>query len=138
MKIKESTEIRVRFNETDSLGVVWHGNYLTYFEDGREYFGQKHGISYLDVLANGFATPIVESVCQHKLPLKYGDIATIETTFEDSPASKMIFTYKILNPKGEVVCTGKTIQVFIDKKGELSLINPPFFESWKMKVGLLK
>jgi len=138
MKIKETTTIRVRFNETDPLGIVWHGNYITYFEDGRESFGEKHGISYLDVKANGFVTPIVESSCQHKLPLRYGDIATIETTFEDSPAAKMIFTYKILNPEGKVVCLGKTIQVFLDMDDNLSLTLPSFFEKWKKKVGLLK
>ena len=108
MKIKEITNIRVRFNETDSLGIVWHGNYISYFEDGREDFGKKHNISYLDVKENGYITPIVESVCQHKLPLRYGDIATIETTFEDTPAAKMIFTYKIFNPIGEVVCEDYT------------------------------
>ena len=137
MELKEKTDIRIRFNETDSLGIVWHGNYITYFEDGREDFGKKHGISYLDAKTNGFATPIVESVCKHKLPLKYGDIATIETTYVDTPANKMIFTYIIFNPKGEIVCTGKTIQVFIDEKGNLVLNNPKFFKSWKKKVGLL-
>ncbi len=137
MEIKETSKIRVRFNEVDSLGIVWHGNYITYFEDGREYFGEKHGISYLDVKAKGLATPIVESVCKHKLPLKYGDIVTIETTFVDTPANKLIFTYKIYNPEGEIVCTGKTVQVFINEKGELVLNVPPFIVAWKKKVGLL-
>ncbi len=137
MELKEVTNIRIRFNETDPLGIVWHGNYITYFEDGREDFGIKHGISYLDVKANGFATPIVESICKHKLPLKYGDIATIETTYVDTSANKMIFTYIIFNPQGEVVCTGKTIQVFIDEKGALVLNIPTFFAAWKKKIGLL-
>lgn len=138
MRLKETTNIRVRFNETDSLGIVWHGHYITYFEDGREDFGKKHGISYLDIKSQGFVTPIVESSCQHKLPLKYGDIAKIETTFEDHPATKMVFSYKIFNPEGEVVCTGKTIQVFLDEKGELILNMPLFFERWKRKVGLIQ
>lgn len=137
MKLKETTNIRVRFNETDPLGIVWHGNYITYFEDGREDFGMKNGISYLDIKREGYVTPIVESSCHHKLPLKYGDIASIETTFEDSPAAKMIFKYKIFNPEGKVVCTGKTIQVFVDDAGELSLSLPPFFEKWKQKMKLL-
>ena len=138
MKITKSTEFRVRFNETDPLGIVWHGNYITYFEDGREDFGRKHDISYLKVQENGYVTPIIESSCKHKLPLRYGDIATIETTFEDSPAAKMIFTYKIFNPEGKVVCLGKTIQVFLDiNTNELSLTLPLFFETWKGKVGLL-
>ncbi len=137
MEIKETSIIKVRFNETDPLGIVWHGNYITYFEDGREDFGRKHGISYLDVKANGFATPIVESICKHKLPLKYGDIATIETAYVDTLANKMIFTYIIFNPEGKIVCTGKTIQVFIDDNGELVLNIPTFFAAWKKRVGLL-
>ena len=132
----EST-IRVRFNETDPLGIVWHGYYITYFEDGREAFGRAHDISYLDIKANGYTTPIVKSTCEHKLPLHYGEIAKIVTTYVDSLAAKMIFKFEIFNPKGEVVCTGETIQVFLDYDGELSLTQPKFFEDWKLKVGLL-
>lgn len=131
-------DIRVRFNETDPLGIVWHGYYITYFEDGREAFGREHGISYLDVHANGYTTPIVKSTCEHKLSLKYGDVARIETTIVDSPAAKMIFRYTIYDVNNEVACTGETVQVFVDEKGDLSLYCPPFFEEWKRKVGLLK
>ena len=137
MEIKENTEISVRFQEVDSLGIVWHGHYISYFEEGRENFGIKHKISYLDAKSNGYATPIVESYCKHKLPLKYGDTVKIETTFVDTPANKMIFTYKIFNKEGNVVCTGKTIQVFLNENGELVLNMPVFIENWKRKVGLL-
>ncbi|MBC8883392.1 acyl-CoA thioesterase [Flavobacterium piscinae] len=133
-----SKDIRVRFNETDPLGIVWHGYYITYFEDGREAFGREHGISYLDVHKYGFTTPIVKSVCEHKLSLRYGDVARIETTIIDTPAAKMIFRYKIFDANNEVACTGETVQVFVDVNGNLSLNNPPFYEEWKRKVGLLK
>jgi len=138
MTIKDTTTIRVRFNETDPLGIVWHGNYISYFEEGREAFGRKHSLSYLDIKNNGYVTPIVESFSRHKLPLKYGDVATIETTFEDVPAAKMIFTYKIFNTEGKVVCLGRTIQVFVEVNGDLSLNLPSFFKAWKKKVGLIK
>lgn len=136
-EISFTSEIRVRFAETDPLGIVWHGNYIQYFEDGREAFGRHHGISYLDQKAQNFSTPIVESKCEHKLPLTYGDVATIKTTYIDSAAAKMIFKYEILNPEGKVVCTGKTVQVFVELGGELSLVIPEFFMEWKQKVGLL-
>lgn len=132
-----SQDIRVRFNETDALGVVWHGYYLHYFEDGREAFGRKHGISYLDVKANGYVTPIIKSSCEHKLPLRYGEIATIETTFINTPAAKIIFKYKIVNANDETVCTGETTQVFIDDNNNLSLNFPPFFKTWKDSKGLI-
>ena len=132
-----SKEIRIRFNETDPLGIVWHGNYITYFEDGREAFGRTHGISYLDVQENGFATPIINFNCDHKISLKYGEVVRIETIFVNTPAAKMIFRYKIYNSKNELACFGETTQVFIDLEGTLSLYNPPFYETWKKKVGLL-
>ena len=135
-EITFSSEIRVRFTETDPLGIVWHGNYIQYFEDGREAFGREHGISYLEQKANGFTSPIVKSSCEHKLPLRYGDVATIKTTFVDSPAAKMVFRYKIFDPKGQLVCRGETVQVFLDENGELSLTPPPFFSNWKRKMGL--
>lgn len=136
-EISFTSEIRVRFTETDPLGIVWHGNYIQYFEDGREAFGREHGISYLDQKSFGFTSPIVKSVCEHKLPLRYGDVAIIKTTFIPSAAAKMIFRYKIYDPNNNLVCTGETIQVFLDEKGDLSLTNPPFFKAWKQKMELL-
>lgn len=136
-EISFTSDVRVRFTECDPLGIVWHGNYIQYFEDGREAFGRHHGISYLDQEKQKFATPIVKSTCEHKLPLKYGDVATIKTTYVDSAAAKMIFKYKIFNPEGQVVCTGETVQVFVELFGEMSLEIPDFFREWKQKVGLL-
>jgi len=136
-EISHTSEVRVRFAECDPLGIVWHGNYIQYFEDAREAFGRHHGISYLDQKAHNFSTPIVSSKCEHKLPLRYGDIATIKTTYIDSPAAKMVFGYEILNPDGQLVCKGETVQVFVELHGDLSLIAPDFFTNWKKKVGLL-
>ncbi|GAA3508349.1 acyl-CoA thioesterase [Aquimarina addita] len=135
--IKHTHEVRVRFNDCDPLNVVWHGIYITYFEEGREAFGRNEGISYLDVKANGYVTPIVSSGCQHKLPLTYGDIATVETIYVDSPAAKIIFRYKVYNQKKELVCVGETVQVFIDDNGVMSLTIPQFFMDWKHRVGLI-
>lgn len=129
--IKHRETLRVRFSEVDALGIVWHGHYIVYFEDGREAFGRKHGISYLDVEANGFTTPIVKSSCEHFFPLKYGETFTIETTFIDSPSAKMIFKYELFNEDKKLVCRGETVQVFVDADGDLALYAPEFFQEWK-------
>ncbi|MGB1268923.1 MAG: acyl-CoA thioesterase [Flavobacteriaceae bacterium] len=136
-EISFTSSIRVRFTETDPLGIVWHGNYIQYFEDGREAFGRHHGISYLDQKKQGYTTPIIKSSCEHKAPLGYGDIATIKTFYVDCLAAKMIFRYEIYNTEQKLVCTGETVQVFVEDQGELSLTIPSFFEAWKQKVGLL-
>jgi len=140
-EVKELTiakDIRIRFNETDPLGIVWHGYYITYFEDGREAFGREHGISYLDVNKYGYTTPIVKSSCEHKLPLRYGDVARIETTIVNAPAAKIIFRYKIFDGNNNLACTGETFQVFVNSEGMMVLNYPPFFEEWRRKKGLDK
>src|SRR5690606_13491916 len=135
--LSESTEIQVRFSEVDSLGIVWHGHYILYFEQGREAFGRKYGIDYLTVQRSGFTTPIVKSTCEHKLPLRYGETARVETAFVDTPAVKMILRFIIFNAQNQLVCTGETVQVFLDENNNLVLNTPDFILHWKRKVGLL-
>jgi len=77
--LQDQTEITVRYNEADPLGIVWHGHYLRYFEDGREAFGKIHGVSYLDFYRNGLAVPVVSVNCDYKRPLRYGDSVIVET-----------------------------------------------------------
>ncbi len=135
--LQHITRFRVRFNETDPLGIVWHGHYITYFEDGREAFGETYGISYRDIQGNGFLAPVVKCTCEYKLPLRHGDWATVETVFVNHPAAKMVFRYTIYNAAEQTVATGETIQVFTDTDGVLVLTNPPFFADWKTRHGLL-
>lgn len=135
--VTSTYKFRIRFNETDPLGIVWHGNYLIYFEEGREAFGREHNLTYLDIEKEGYVVPIVKSECEHKISLKYGEYATIETTLIPTLAAKIIFEYKIYNQNNEVVCTGQTTQVFVEKNGGLSLNNPDFYQNWKQKMELV-
>ncbi|TJZ61935.1 acyl-CoA thioesterase [Sphingobacterium olei] len=137
LHLSVSKEVSIRFNEVDSLGIVWHGHYISYFEDGREAFGVLHGIDYLTVQREGYTTPIVKSICEHKLPLRYGDVCRIETTFVDTPTAKLIFRYRIFNAHNQLACTGETVQVFLDAANNLVLNTPAFIMDWKKKMGLL-
>ncbi len=130
-----STEIVVRFNEADPLGIVWHGHYVRYFEDGREAFGHAYGLSYLDVYKQGFSVPIVKFQCDYKKSLRYGDTMLLETTYTPCDAAKLQFSYQLYNAATkELVAKGSSVQVFMDlKTNSLQLTNPPFFENWKNK-----
>jgi acyl-CoA thioester hydrolase len=134
-KLVTKTEILVRFNEADPLGIVWHGHYIRYFEDGREDFGNRYGIGYLDFFKNGFVIPIVNVDCSFKKSLRYGDTVIVETNFIPCDAAKIKFSYRLFNKKTqELVATGSSVQVFLDKEhSSLQLLNPPFFEAWKRK-----
>lgn len=125
---------RVKFNEVDSLGIVWHGNYISYFEEGREAFGRKHGLDYLEIKRNHFTTPIVDVNCNYKLPLKYGDIYTIKTSILDHPAAKIVLQYEIFNENEQLICEGQTTQVFVDLEGKMMLYKPLFFQEWQENV----
>ena len=132
------SETLVRFNEVDPMGIVWHGNYIKYFEDGREAFGAQYGISYLNVYKQGLTIPLVSINCDYKKSLQYGDKAIIETKFIDSPAAKILFEYKIYRASDHsLAATGKSTQVFLNKKGELQLIIPDFIIEWKKQMGFL-
>ena len=136
--LNSKTTILVRFNEADPLGIVWHGHYIRYFEDGREAFGNIHGLGYLEVYKQGFVIPIVSVQCDFKRPLRYGNSVIVETTYMPCEAAKMKFNYRLYNAAtNELVATGSSIQVFLDKVSSmLQLINPPFFEEWKRQHGL--
>lgn len=130
--LTETLTITVRFSETDPLGIVWHGNYIKYFEDGREAFGLKYGISYLDVERYGYATPIIKTVCEHKKMARYAEQLRIETSYVPTSAAKLIFHYKIYNQANELVCIGETIQVFTFLSDHtLSLNKPDFYLQWE-------
>lgn len=128
-----STELRVRFSEVDSMHIVWHGEYVKYFEDGREAFGEHfNGIGYMDIYESGYTAPIVEMNLSYKRSLRCGEMAVVETRFIDVEAAKLCFDYVIRRKSNaEVVATGSSTQVFVDAKGDLMLITPRFFTEWK-------
>jgi acyl-CoA thioester hydrolase len=135
--LKSVKEIEVRFNELDPLGVVWHGNYIKYFEDGRENFGQKYGISYNDLKRERIIAPIVSVKCDYKKFVRYGEKLIIETSYTDNLAAKFVLDYSIYRQtNNELVAKGQTIQVFTDIEGKLILIWPEYFREWKLKWGL--
>lgn len=138
IKLVAETEFKIRFSEVDSLRMVWHGHYLQYFELGREAFGEKYHLEYLSVYEKGFVVPLVRTVVEHKAPLVYGDSAIVITEYEDTPAAKIKFKYKIFSKNtGLLAATGETIQVFLNTDGELNITMPPFFEEWKRKWNLV-
>ncbi len=135
--LKNIKETEVRFSEVDSMGIVWHGHYIKYFEDGRESFGREHQLGYMDVYDRGFFIPIVNINCNYKKPIVYNGPLMIETTFVDTPAAKIIFDYKLYHKEtGEVYATGTSEQVFLTKERELHLTIPEFYARWKKEKGL--
>lgn len=130
----DRTSFKVRFSEVDSMQIVWHGEYIRYFEDGRESFGKRYGISYWDIYNSGFMAPIVDLTCQYKTSLTFGEDAIVETRYMATDAAKIVFEYTIFKADGKtIVATGSSIQVFLNKNNQLELNNPEFYQDWKKK-----
>lgn len=133
--LRTTTEVLIRFNEADPLGIVWHGHYIRYFEDAREAFGREHGLGYLDFYKKGLVIPVVHVDCNYKKSVRFGETITVEAIYIPCEAAKIQFNYNLYNKEGQVVATGSTVQVFLEKDSQvLQLINPPFFEEWKQKM----
>ena len=136
--LKAEKEFCVRFSEVDSMNIVWHGSYSLYFEDAREAFGQKYGLEYLYMFEQGFYAPLVELHFEYKRPLTYRDKGKVEIIFRNTEAAKLIFDYKIYAvPSNELIATGHSIQVFLDKDYNLVWSTPPFILEWKHLNGLV-
>lgn len=132
------TTMRVRFSEIDSMQIVWHGEYVRYFEDGRESFGRHYGLDYMSIYRSGYMVPIVDLTCQFRQPLSFGEEAIIETRYMACEAAKIKFEYTIYRATDKsVVATGSTIQVFLNLNKELELLNPPFYQDWKKKWNII-
>lgn len=136
--LTDRTTLRVRFSEIDSMQIVWHGEYVRYFEDGRESFGRHYGLNYMSIYREGYMVPIVDLACQFKQSLTFGEEAIVETRYIVCEAAKIQFEYTIFRASDmNIVATGSTTQVFINLKKELELLNPPFYQLWKKKWNIL-
>lgn len=133
-ELKTSVPLKIRFSEVDSMRIVWHGHYATFFEDAREAFGRQYGLGYLDVYGQGYYTPLVELSAKYKKPIMYDMEPVVTIIYRPTDAAKIVFDYEITDPKdGEVLATGHSVQVFMDMDYQLVWANPEFYENWKRK-----
>ena len=133
---KELTDIcrvRVKFSETDAMQRVWHGSYVTYFEDGRESFGRRYpGIGYADIQRSGIYAPVYDMHVRYLAPLCINDVAEIHSRYVPKPGARLDFEYEVYREEGHILCaTGSTTQLFIDPAGQLLLDLPDYYARWK-------
>lgn len=134
MELKASKVLDIRFSEVDSMNVVWHGSYMLYFEDARELFGEKYGLTYMGYFDHGYFAPLVEMNFQWKKPIKYGMHPRIDIIYRPTEAAKVVFDYEIYDTEDEsLIAAGHSVQVFMDTDYKLVLYSPKFYEEWQQK-----
>jgi acyl-CoA thioester hydrolase, YbgC/YbaW family len=111
------TKLKVRYVETDRMGIVHHSNYYAWFEVGRGDFITKSGITYSDMEKQGVMMPLVETYCKYYEGAKYDDDIIIQTCIGEMNPVKVIFNYNVIREiDGKLLAKGKTTQTFVNNQ----------------------
>lgn len=127
-------QLRVRYSETDQMGVVYHGNYLPYFEIGRVEWLRDKGVSYKWMEENGIGLPIVSLTLNYKKPARYDDLLTVRTTFKSQSSVKIEFDCEIENENGDLLTTMHIMLVFVDMKTGRPVAPPDYIKTILEKI----
>lgn len=134
------TKRTIRFEEVDSMRVVWHGRYPSYLEDVRVAFGDHFGIGYSTLIQEQTPAPVRQMFLEYLAPLRFGQTCTISIQLHWSDAARMNYTYTIHDDEGVLTTTGFTVQMFISSTGQFLLDQPDFYAEFcnKWKNGEFK
>lgn len=119
-------EVRVRYSETDQMGVVYHGNYAQYFEMGRVEWLRNIGVSYKWMEENGVMLPVVSLNINYKKPARYDDLITVKTVFKSQTSVRIEFDYEIHNKEGELLTIANSVLVFVNMKTGRPMLPPDY------------
>ncbi len=120
------TKLRVRYKETDAMGIAYYANYLVWFEVGRTEWMRALGPSYGELERSGIFLPVIRVTCEYKLPVRYDDELTVITRIENLGVVRLTFNYEIRHD-GQLVARGSTEHAFVNAKGKpaaLRKMNP--------------
>lgn len=110
-------KVKTRYSETDKMGVIYHANYVTYYELARSQMLEGIGdYSYDQMEKDGIMMPVIEVNIKYFLPAYYNEELTIRTTLKEMPSARITFYYEILNSNGDLLNSGSAILAFMDSK----------------------
>lgn len=116
------TEVRVRYVETDQMGIVYHGNYLTWFEVGRIILLDQIGLPYRELEKAGYRLPVLKASLHYLKPAHFDDKVNIETLIKTRPSARIKIDYHV-SRKDELICRGYTQHAFVTDRGKAT--RPP-------------
>ena len=127
-------QVRVRYAETDQMGVVYHGNYAQYFEMGRVEWLRNLGVSYKWMEENGVMLPVVSLTMNYKKPARYDDLLTVKTILKSQTSVKIEFDYEIYNEKMELLTIASSVLVFVDMKTGRPTVPPEYVKDKLLSI----
>lgn len=123
-----TTQIRVRYADTDQMGFVYYGNYARYFEIGRVEALRSLGIAYKDLEAQGIMMPVLENYSKYLKPAFYDDLLNLRVMVKEVPGTRIRFDYEITNQEGLLIHTGYTILIFMSGETRRIISFPRFIK----------
>lgn len=111
-----TTEIQVRYSETDQMGVVYHANYLVWMEIGRTVLIEDLGFKYADMEKDGILAPVTDIEVSYKKPCRYGEKVTVKTWIDHYDGLRIKYGYEIFNENGELAVSGTSSHVCVKKE----------------------
>ncbi|MFK5983360.1 MAG: thioesterase family protein [Flavobacteriaceae bacterium] len=129
---KTQTDIRVRYGETDKMGIVYYGNYALYLEQGRTEWLRTLGFSYKYMEDSNVELPVINLNINFKQPAYYDDIVTVTSTLKKTPSVRIEFYYEIHNQDGKLLVTATTTLVFVNSTTK-KLMKAPDYLLEKLK-----
>jgi len=119
MKDIVDVDIRVRYAETDQMGVAYYANYLVWFEVGRSEFCRERGFRYGDLEALGYKLVVIDVHCRYRSSARYDETVIVRTRLKDANKRMITFGYQILHKdQEEVIAEGETQHICVDSNGK--------------------
>ncbi|MDP4144644.1 MAG: thioesterase family protein [Bacillota bacterium] len=126
------TKLKVRYVETDKMGIVHHSNYYAWFEVGRGEFVSNSGMSYRALEDRGLMMPLVESHCKYYEGAKYEDEVTIRTWVQELSGVKVVFNYEVIRDSDKkLLAKGDTVQTFVGNEFKIVNIKKKYPDVWE-------
>ncbi len=117
MSRSSASSVRVRYAETDQMGVAYHGNYFEWFEVGRTDLLRSHGVSYRELEAQDLRLPVIEAQARFVRPALYDDVLEIRTEVSALSGARVTFAYEVCRGDDGVLATGTTSHAAVDGRG---------------------
>jgi acyl-CoA thioester hydrolase len=110
-------QIRTRYNETDKMGIIYHANYISYYEIARTEMLRNTGVySYNEMETAGIMMPVIEIQSKYLLPAYYDENLTVRVIIKEMPTAKITFCYEVFNEKHELLNTGMVVLAFMNSQ----------------------
>lgn len=135
MGLHSKTHLRVRYAETDQMGIVYHSNYLIWFEVGRTELFRELNLPYTKFEEQGIGLAVVEASCRYRKPTRYDDELIIVTEIDQMTSRKVTFSYRIFHEE-TLMAEGKTVHVFMNKAGRATDVRK--YGIWKSLESVLE